>query len=353
MRSNLLRIGLVPGLTGVGGMVSFQQRLADGFKARGVKVSNSLGDDLESVLVIGGTRDLLGLLKAKRRGVRVVQRLDGMNWLHRKQRTGLKHYLRSEYGNFILALIRSRLADSIVYQSQFAKIWWEQKRSVTSVADHVIYNGIDLQIYSPHGAGDRPVDCWRVLLVEGSLMGGYELGLEMAVGLVEGLQKMLIQKNVSEGIESRRIELMVVGRVSEEIKSRWQGHGGIDIRWVGLVPQEQIPEIDRSAHLLYSADLNAACPNSVIEALACGLPVLSFDTGALPEMVTGNAGRVIPYGGDPWRLDAPDIPALVEAAGDILHDQNRFRDAARQRAEEAFSLDQMVESYLDVLSESR
>ncbi len=115
------------------------------------------------------------------------------------------------------------------------------------------------------------------------------------------------------------------------------------------MPHEQIPALDRSAHLLYSADLNAACPNSVIEALACGLPVAAFATGALPELVTGDSGRLVPYGGDPWKLDKPDIPALAQAAAEILQDQARFRMAARQRAEEAFGLDTMVDRYLDVL----
>jgi len=80
----------------------------------------------------------------------------------------------------------------------------------------------------------------------------------------------------------------------------------------GLIPRDAIPALDRSAHLLYSADLNAACPNSVIEALACGLPVAGFATGALPELVTGDSGRLVPYGGDPWKLDTPAVPALVE-----------------------------------------
>ena len=101
--------------------------------------------------------------------------------------------------------------------------------------------------------------------------------------------------------------------------------------------------------MLYSADLNAACPNSVIEALACGLPVAAFATGALPELVTGEAGRLAPYGGDPWKLERPDAPALAQAVEEILQDQPRFRAAARQRAEEAFGLDRMVERYLDVL----
>jgi glycosyltransferase involved in cell wall biosynthesis len=87
----------------------------------------------------------------------------------------------------------------------------------------------------------------------------------------------------------------------------------------------------------------------VVEALACGTPVLAFDTGALPELVTGDAGRVVPYGGNPWRLERPDVPALVRGAVEILGDQERFRSGARARAEEALSLDRMVDRYLSVL----
>jgi glycosyltransferase involved in cell wall biosynthesis len=86
-----------------------------------------------------------------------------------------------------------------------------------------------------------------------------------------------------------------------------------------------------------------------VEALACGLPVLSFDTGALPEMVTGEAGRVVPYGGDPWRLDQADTLSLAAAAEEILQNQEPFRKGARVRAEEAFNLDDMVDSYLKAL----
>ena len=75
----------------------------------------------------------------------------------------------------------------------------------------------------------------------------------------------------------------------------------------------------------------------------------AFATGALPELVTGEAGRVVPYGGDPWKLKKPDLPALADAAAEILGDQPHFRAAARQRAEQAFGLDRMVDLYLDVL----
>jgi len=95
--------------------------------------------------------------------------------------------------------------------------------------------------------------------------------------------------------------------------------------------------------------MNAACPNSTIEALACGLPVVAFDTGALPELVTGGAGRIVPYGGDPWKLDPPDVVALARAAAEVLENQTRFRAGARQRAEDAFGLERMVTGYLESL----
>jgi len=338
------RICILPRVSGVGGMVSFRARITAALTRRGVQVSADLADvPCRAILVIGGTRQLPGLWRLKRRGVRIVQRLDGMNWVHRVRRTGARHFLRAEYGNFLLALIRDHLADRVVYQSEFARGWWERRYGPTSAPAMVVYNGVDLDEYSPEGMQDRPGECYRLLLVEGSLLGGYELGLGAAVGLAERLS------NAHSHHLGKPVELMVVGRVSPVTAARWEGRPGLRLRWAGIVPGERIPEIDRSAHLLYSADVNPACPNSVIEALACGLPVLAFATGALPEMVTGDAGRVVPYGGDPWRLDPPDIDALSQAALEMLGDQQRFRQAARQRAEAAFSLEGTVSGYLEAL----
>lgn len=342
------RVCLIPKLSGIGGMVSFRQRIAAALAARGVEVVDNLGEgDIQAVLVIGGTRQLAGLWQARQHGVRIVQRLDGMNWIHRLRRTGLRHYLRAEYGNWLLALIRARLAHHVVYQSRFARDWWEGTHGPTPVAHSVVYNGVDLSLYTPHGPQARPMDRYRLLLVEGSLMGGYEWGLETAIHLAQELHRRLTTAVGWKG--KREVELMVVGRVSPQIQARWQGQTPVPLIWASMVPPQQIPEIDRSAHILYSADLNPACPNAVIEALACGLPVLAFNTGALPELVPAEAGRVVPYGGNPWRLEEPDIPALTEAALEILQSQEAFRRAARQHAEAAFDLDKMVDGYLQAL----
>ena len=53
------------------------------------------------------------------------------------------------------------------------------------VPAQVVHNGVDLERYSPEGPHKRPEDHIRVLLVEGSLAGGYELGLDHAIAFCE------------------------------------------------------------------------------------------------------------------------------------------------------------------------
>ncbi len=333
------KICILPRVEGIGGMASFRIKFETGLKSRGLQVTYDPDQNPDALLVIAGTRHLAALRRARRRGVRIVQRLDGINWIHRKRKTGLKHFLRAEYGNLLLSYIRSRLATHILYQSEFSRGWWEDWYDIPPAPAAVVHNGVDLEAYSSKGAGVPPQDRCRLLVVEGSLGGGYDMGLDNAVRLSE----LLAEKH---GLP---MELMVVGKIELEHKANVEARAHVPIIWAGTVPRESIPEIDRSAHLLFSADLNPACPNSVIEALACGLPVVAFDTGALKELVRGDAGRLVPYGGDPWKLDRPDLPALAGASAEILQDQLRFRRAARAHAESALGLDRMVAGYLSVL----
>jgi len=173
-------------------------------------------------------------------------------------------------------------------------------------------------------------------------MGGHEIGIQAAVRLVRRLNREYA------AVLGRPVELLIIGRVAEAVRQHWGQPDDVKIVWGGVVPRTAIPEIDRSAHLMYPVEINAACPNSVIEALACGTPVLASDTGALAELVA-TGGIVTPYGGDPWQVDLPDDAALAEAAVEILLDQERYRAAARARAESAFDLDTMVDAYLEVL----
>ena len=200
MSNQNARICLTPRLQGVGGMVSFQARLAGALQARDISVTYDPADQpYSAALIIGGTRQLRGLIRARRDGVRIVQRLDGMNWIHRQRRTGLRHYLRAEYGNWLLELIRSRVAQHIVYQSHFSQTWWERVHGRAPGTSSVVYNGVDLASYSPYGSEVPPQDVWRILMVEGSLMGGYEQGLEIGIHLAAGLADALPGKTRGAG----------------------------------------------------------------------------------------------------------------------------------------------------------
>lgn len=333
------RICIVPAVDGIGGMASFRYKFEAGLKVRGMDVTHNPDEACDAILVIAGTKNLLPLWRARRRGARIVQRLDGINWVHRRRNTGLRHFLRAEYGNFVLSLIRSRIATHILYQSEFTHRWWNDWYGKPRVPIFVVHNGVDLDVYQPRESDQPPAERLRLLVVEGNLGGGYDMGLDSAIYLAESLAKKY----------NFPVELMIVGKIREGHKASAESRSRVPIRWSGAVPREQIPEIDRSAHLLFSSDLNAACPNSVIEALACGLPVVAFDTGALKELVLGDAGRLVPYGGDPWKLDKPDIPALADAASEILSHRSHFSSAARTQAKENLGLDKMMDGYLKAL----
>ncbi|MBN1303372.1 MAG: glycosyltransferase family 4 protein [Anaerolineales bacterium] len=333
------RVCVYPNVSSPGGVGSFRYKLSTGLAARGIEVLDDLyAPELEAVLVLAGTRNLLGLWQAKRKGVPIIQRLDGINWVQRTRPTSLRYHLRAEYGNWNLAFIRRHLADRVVYQSRFVRGWWEAWYGKTLIPSYIILNGVDLDEYNPRGSHRRPEGVFRILLVEGSLAGGLDFGLEIAVQMAEKVA------------EKFPIELVIAGRSDKKKQEEFQGKNMVPVKFLGFVERTEIPEIDRSAHLYFSAEINPPCPNSVVEALACGLPVVGFDTGSLAELVGKQAGRLVAYGGDPWKLEQPDIPALAEAAGEILRDLDRFRAAARQRAEGTLGLDAMVEKYLEVLA---
>jgi glycosyltransferase involved in cell wall biosynthesis len=257
--------------------------------------------------------------------------------VHRVRWAGLRYTVRAIYGNANISFIRNRLADHVIYQSNFINNWWNDWYRPARVPSDVILNGVDLEQYTPDGLHERPSLHYRLLIVEGSLVGGLNSGLFYAVELANQLSRKF------------KIELIVVGQVDTRTKNKLKYQNAFRIKFMDTVKREHVPWLMRSSHLLFSAEVNPPCPNSVIEALACGLPAIGFDTGSLSEIVQGEAGRLAPYGANQWKLEQPDIPALVNAAEEVLQDQPRFRKSAREQAESRLGLDKMVDTYLKVL----
>ncbi len=334
------KIAILPNLRGFGGPSSFNTMFTSRLAGRQVTLSqDTAGTDLDAILVIGGTSKLLPLWQARRRGVRVVQRLNGMNWIHKRVKSSVKYYLRSELNNRLLAFIRREIADAIIYQSNFSKDWWHTEHGQMKKPHTVIYNGVDLERFSDQGPEQAPDDRIVIQLLEARISGGYEAGLTNAIALAEGIQR----------VQNKPVELRVTGKISEALKAATEQSARVKINWTGVLPHSEIPALHRSAHLLFSADLNAACPNSVLEALACGLPVVAYATGALPELVTDGAGAIAPYGSNYWKLEPPNPTLLIEKSLEVLKNLREHKLAARRKAVEAFGADQITDSYLDYL----
>jgi glycosyltransferase involved in cell wall biosynthesis len=92
------------------------------------------------------------------------------------------------------------------------------------------------------------------------------------------------------------------------------------------------------------------CPSVVIEAMACGLPVVHPASGGTVELVGDDAGIAVPHPVD-WERDTPPEPeALADAITRVLAERERYAAAARRRAVERFALGPWLERHAEVFS---
>ena len=156
-------ICIVPVVEGIGGMAAFRRKFEAGLTRRGMKITHDPAGNCDAVLVIAGTRHILPLWQARRRGVRILQRLDGINWIHKRRRTGMRHFVRAEYGNLILSFIRARVATRILYQSEFTRRWWNDvvRNQAAAILRRAQWRGprrisAVRPRRTPHGSPSRP-----------------------------------------------------------------------------------------------------------------------------------------------------------------------------------------------------
>jgi glycosyltransferase involved in cell wall biosynthesis len=120
------------------------------------------------------------------------------------------------------------------------------------------------------------------------------------------------------------LSLVIGGKVDhgvEDIVRGFRDSGrSKGVHWVGLVPDADLPAFYAGASCFVYPSLFEGFGLPLLEAMACGCPVVSSDRTACPEVV-GAAGLLV---------DPEDVPAIAAAIGRIL-DDDALRADLRER----------------------
>lgn len=163
----------------------------------------------------------------------------------------------------------------------------------------VINNGIDLNVFKPTHSNFReqygiPGDKYIVLGV--SFAWGYRKGLDCFVEMAEKL--------------GERYQIVLVGTDNEIDKNLPQSIISIH----RTQNQKELAEIYSAADVFAMPTREENYPTVNMEAIACGIPVVTFRTGGSPEMLNEKVDRVVPV--DDVKEMVSEIKNICTRAGD-------------------------------------
>ncbi|GAK49457.1 glycosyl transferase group 1 [Candidatus Moduliflexus flocculans] len=173
----------------------------------------------------------------------------------------------------------------------------------------IIPNGLDTSVFAPR---DRraaremfqlPQDRKVVLFVAGALK-------DVRKGLI------FLQQAIEQIPNTEKLLLVSVG------KTEWEGEMRVPYQALGMIEDERMMSFAYSAaDLFVIPSLQDNLPNTVMEAMACGVPVVGFDVGGIPDMVRpGVTGISVP---------PKDAAALGAAIATLLNQPERLAEMSR------------------------
>lgn len=131
------------------------------------------------------------------------------------------------------------------------------------------------------------------------------------------------------------------GPLLPEIREFVRNSGLSDrVTFAGWVPHEDLPRRLNELRLLVLPSYTEGLPNIMLEAMACGTPVLATPVGAVPDFVRdGETGFILASNTAEGIaasvlavLDRPDLESIAGAAGDYVREEITYERAMEQFA---------------------
>ncbi|HBV38243.1 MAG TPA: glycosyl transferase family 1 [Erwinia sp.] len=226
----------------------------------------------------------------------------------------------SPYHRYVMAaeeeMFRSPALKKIICNSLMVKNDIMRCFQVPEEKFAVIYNAIDAQRFQPATQAERQAS-------RAALQLPAEAKVFIYVG--SGFERKGLKASIS-ALAATEAHLLVVGQDKQQARYLSQARAlGCEqrVHFVGV--QHNVIPYYHAADALMLPTLYDPFPNVILEAMACGLPVITSDTcGGAEFIVNGEQGYV---------CDALDVPALTAAAQAVpLRSVDaRMGDAARER----------------------
>jgi len=151
-------------------------------------------------------------------------------------------------------------------------------------------------------------------------------------------------KYVSSGQNATDVELVVFGGSTE--KKEINEHGLV-CHYLGQFNDElSLSLVYSSADVFVAPSLQDNLPNTVLESMACGTPVIAFNIGGMPDMIEHQKNGFLAH--------AYEARELAEGIQWVVSDADRWRwlsESARSKVETSFTLKVQASNYLHLFEE--
>ncbi|MFX1762828.1 glycosyltransferase [Paraburkholderia sp. A1RI-2L] len=321
-------------------------------RSRGFQVTIAFCDDassvykpdaLEDFAADGCALDLIGvnhphrpqvlLKEIDNRGIDLVLQIGANDLYHqlpyikeRRPEIRLVDTLYNEFGHTINHFLYENCYDGVIVESEYMRRFVEGSSLKESPNIVVVNNGVDLTKFHPS----------KLRVASRSLVVGY-------VGRMSDEKNPLgfvsMAEVLAENDPGLVFELYGSGNQADAVRQRIEESGARSrIRFKGFV--EHTPEALHNLDVLVVPSKFDGRPNIVMEANACGVPVIASPVGGLPEMIEeGRNG----YLASP--RETPRIADLLREWTAHPEALQRLKQTSFALAHERFGRDAMLDAY--------